>query len=103
MKKMNGIWNQKLFNGRLWYKDSQQSLFSEKGTSNELEKSYLRLTKEPDASIIRPEPILKKALDFLLLKWNNKEVSYNYIADQFRSLRQVKLRKSKENLLEKRI
>jgi len=85
---MSGIWNHKLVNGRLWYKDFQQSLFSEKGTSTVLEKAYLRLTKEPDASIIRPEAILKKTLELLLTKWHNKEVTYDYIADQFRSLRQ---------------
>lgn len=98
MKIMSGIWNHKLVNGRLWYKDFQQSLFSEKGTSTVLEKAYLRLTKEPDASIIRPEAILKKTLELLLTKWHNKEVTYDYIADQFRSLRQVLRNNIEENL-----
>jgi SAC3/GANP/Nin1/mts3/eIF-3 p25 family. len=54
-----------------------------------LEKPYLRLTKEPDPSTIRPEPILKKSLKMLLDKWAKKEASYAYIAEQFRSIRQV--------------
>ena len=59
------------------------------GTSTALEKPYLRLTKEPDPSMIRPEPILKKSLKMVLDKWKNKEVSYPYVAEQFRSIRQV--------------
>jgi len=39
--------------------------------------------------MIRPEPILKKSLKMVLDKWKNKEVSYPYVAEQFRSIRQV--------------
>jgi len=58
------------------------------GTNQNLEKPYLRLTSEPDPSTVRPEPILKKALKLLLKKWKDKEASYAYIAEQFRSMRQ---------------
>ena len=60
-----------------------------KGTSNVLEKSYLRLTREPDPSIIRPEAILKQSLELILNKWRNKQTSYDYVSDQLRSIRQV--------------
>ena len=36
------------------------------GTSNELEKSYYRLTAAPDPSVVRPEPVLKRALERLV-------------------------------------
>jgi len=39
--------------------------------------------------MIRPETILKKSLKMVLDKWKNKEASYPYIAEQFRSIRQV--------------
>jgi len=58
------------------------------GTNTNLEKPYLRLTSEPDPSLIRPEHILKKTLKFLLEKWKSGKAEYNYIAEQFRSMRQ---------------
>ncbi len=48
----------------------------------------MRLTKEPDPSLVRPEHILKKSLKMVLEKWKNKEAPYPYIAEQFRSIRQ---------------
>jgi hypothetical protein len=42
----------------------------------------------PDASQIRPEAVLKKSLQMLKQKWKNKEADYNYINEQFRSIRQ---------------
>jgi hypothetical protein len=53
-----------------------------------LEKQYLRLTTLPDPSQIRPEHILKKSLQILKDKWKNKTGDYNYINEQFRSIRQ---------------
>ncbi|EGR29333.1 sac3 ganp domain protein [Ichthyophthirius multifiliis] len=58
------------------------------GTCQDIEKPYLRLTKEPSPDQIRPEEILKKSLKFLLNKWKNRECEYQYIQDQFRSIRQ---------------
>ncbi|KAH8681108.1 GANP domain-containing protein [Xylariales sp. PMI_506] len=57
------------------------------GTCTDLEKRYLRLTSAPKASLVRPEHILHKTLDLLKKKWR-KEANYNYICDQFKSLRQ---------------
>lgn len=57
------------------------------GTCTNLEKSYLRLTAAPKPSLVRPEHILHQTLDLLKKKWR-KENNYNYICDQFKSLRQ---------------
>jgi hypothetical protein len=57
------------------------------GCSTKLEKSYFRLTSAPKASDVRPEPVLHQTLDLLKKKWR-KESNYNYICEQFKSLRQ---------------
>lgn len=57
------------------------------GTSEVLEKKYLRLTAPPVPSNVRPERILRQTLDLLKKKWR-KEGNYSYICDQFKSLRQ---------------
>lgn len=57
------------------------------GTCQTLEKRYLRLTAPPVASVVRPESVLHETLDLLKRKWR-KENNYNYICDQFKSLRQ---------------
>ncbi|RKP21570.1 hypothetical protein ROZALSC1DRAFT_27025 [Rozella allomycis CSF55] len=57
------------------------------GTSQDLEKKYLRLTSAPDPSTVRPLAVLKKSLAFLKKKWR-EECDYGYICDQFKSLRQ---------------
>lgn len=59
------------------------------GTCTDLEKQYLRLTTLPNPSQVRPEHILKKSLKMLKKKWKNNEADYNYISEQFRSIRQV--------------
>jgi hypothetical protein len=51
------------------------------GTSTAIEKSYLRLTEQPDPSTVRPEPILKEAMDHLLKKWKEGRCEYNFISD----------------------
>jgi SAC3 family protein LENG8/THP3 len=58
------------------------------GTCQSLEKQYLRLTTIPDPSQVRPENILQKSLKLLKDKWKNKHADYNYISEQFRSIRQ---------------
>jgi len=65
-------------------------IYDNKGTCQDLEKQYLRLTTMPDPSQVRPESILKKSLKMLKKKWKNKEADYNQINEQFRSIRQVK-------------
>ncbi|KAL9933781.1 hypothetical protein V8E36_007439 [Tilletia maclaganii] len=57
------------------------------GTSQTLEKPYLRLTSAPDPRTVRPLPTLRLTLDLLARKWR-EEGDYNYICDQFKSMRQ---------------
>ncbi|XP_027104574.2 SAC3 family protein A isoform X2 [Coffea arabica] len=55
-----------------------------KGTSQEIEKRYLRLTSAPDPVTVRPEEVLEKAL----LMVQNSEKNYLYKCDQLKSIRQ---------------
>ncbi|KAK3986537.1 leukocyte receptor cluster member 8 [Cladorrhinum sp. PSN332] len=57
------------------------------GTSQELEKRYLRLTAPPKASVVRPPYILRQTLELLKKRWK-KDQNYSYICDQFKSMRQ---------------
>jgi hypothetical protein len=57
------------------------------GTNMALEKSYFRLTAPPKAETVRPLHILEKTLAMLTKKWR-AEKNYNYICNQFKSLRQ---------------
>ncbi|OAR03280.1 hypothetical protein LLEC1_03068 [Akanthomyces lecanii] len=57
------------------------------GTSEVLEKRYLRLTAPPIPSNVRPKHILRQTLDLLKKKWR-KEGNYSYVCDQFKSMRQ---------------
>jgi hypothetical protein len=57
------------------------------GTNMSLEKSYFRLTAPPKAETVRPLHVLEKTLDLLRKKWK-EERNYNYICNQFKSLRQ---------------
>ncbi|KAK9810088.1 hypothetical protein WJX72_004591 [[Myrmecia] bisecta] len=59
-----------------------------KGTCQDLEKSYFRLTSAPDPSTVRPEPVLRKALQQLVLKLRGGKENYFYALDQFKGLRQ---------------
>lgn len=52
-----------------------------------LEKQYFRLTAAPNPDHVRPLAILKQTLELLKKKWK-KESDYNYICNQFKSLRQ---------------
>ncbi|RVX13750.1 SAC3 family protein A [Vitis vinifera] len=55
-----------------------------KGTCQEIEKRYLRLTSAPDPSTVRPEEVLEKAL----LMVQNSHKNYLYKCDQLKSIRQ---------------
>jgi hypothetical protein len=57
------------------------------GTNMALEKSYFRLTAPPKAETVRPLHVLEKTLALLTKKWK-AEKNYNYICNQFKSLRQ---------------
>ncbi|KAJ3187452.1 hypothetical protein HDU85_006740 [Gaertneriomyces sp. JEL0708] len=57
------------------------------GTSQQLEKRYLRLTSAPDPSTVRPLMILERALEFVCDRWK-QERNYAYVCDQLKSIRQ---------------
>lgn len=57
------------------------------GTNMALEKSYFRLTAPPKAETVRPLHVLERTLAMLTKKWR-AEKNYNYICNQFKSLRQ---------------
>ncbi|KXS17976.1 hypothetical protein M427DRAFT_96564 [Gonapodya prolifera JEL478] len=57
------------------------------GTSERLEKPYLRLTSAPDPATVRPLRILEQSLQRLKAKWK-QDHDYTYICDQFKSIRQ---------------
>ncbi|KAF1942130.1 hypothetical protein EJ02DRAFT_346140 [Clathrospora elynae] len=57
------------------------------GTNQNLEKSYFRLTAPPKPETVRPLHILEDTLVMLLEKWK-AERNYNYICNQFKSVRQ---------------
>lgn len=59
-----------------------------KGTCLTLEKTYYRLISAPDPMDVRPEGVLRQALEFMMKKWQKKSATYRYIDDQLRSIRQ---------------
>lgn len=58
------------------------------GRCQSLEKSYLRLTSEPNPDLVRPLNVLKKAYSMLMKKHQKRQASYQYLCDQFKSMRQ---------------
>nr|CDS33888.1 leukocyte receptor cluster [Hymenolepis microstoma] len=58
------------------------------GTMQALEKPYLRLSKTPDPSEIRPPEVLQLSLHHILKLWKNGERKYAWVSDQFKSMRQ---------------
>ncbi|KAL5229975.1 hypothetical protein ABZP36_028751 [Zizania latifolia] len=55
-----------------------------KGTCQEIEKQYLRLTSAPDPATVRPEHVLEKALSMV----ETSQKNYLYKCDQLKSIRQ---------------
>ncbi|CAM9250875.1 unnamed protein product, partial [Ectocarpus fasciculatus] len=58
------------------------------GTCRKIEKEYFRLTSAPDASTVRPEPILKQALALVKVKWEERSAEYVYLCSQLKAIRQ---------------
>ncbi|CCK71016.1 Thp3p KNAG_0F03540 [Huiozyma naganishii CBS 8797] len=58
------------------------------GLCQTLEKSYLRLTSEPNPQQVRPLAVLRKAYDLIMHKYTNGDATYTYLCDQFKSIRQ---------------
>ena len=57
------------------------------GTCETLEKRYTRLIGPPDASVVRPEPVLRAALAHVFAR-HRAGASYAYACDQLKSIRQ---------------
>ncbi|CAL8460527.1 g56 [Coccomyxa elongata] len=62
--------------------------FVVKGTQQELEKSYFRLTSAPAPSTVRPEAVLRRAYDRLVRLLREDKENYFYALDQFKGMRQ---------------
>lgn len=73
--------------GRREEGDLDWEQFAIEGTSQALEKPYLRLTSAPDPSVVRPLEILRQSLAHVLSKWQEKR-DYRYTCEQFKSIRQ---------------
>ncbi|KAI5951251.1 hypothetical protein KGF54_004325 [Candida jiufengensis] len=60
------------------------------GRNTKLEKSYLRLTSEPDPNNVRPQNILEQSIEFVLKKSKTMDIkdSYTYLINQLKSIRQ---------------
>ncbi|QPG74824.1 hypothetical protein FOA43_002160 [Brettanomyces nanus] len=57
------------------------------GKSTTLEKRYLRLTSQPNPSLVRPVHVLRKTFQLLMDKYL-EGTKYNYLCDQLKSMRQ---------------
>lgn len=71
-------------NNNMAVEDMDWDSLTVRGTCQEIEKRYLRLTSAPDPATVRPEEVLEKAL--LMVK--NSEKNYLYKCDQLKSIRQ---------------
>ncbi|EER09688.1 conserved hypothetical protein [Perkinsus marinus ATCC 50983] len=56
------------------------------GTCQKMEKSYLRLTSQPDPSLVRPPAVLKKWMEHLREFHRSKSRDWEYIGEQLKDL-----------------
>lgn len=70
--------------GTLAVEDMDWDALTIKGTCQEIEKQYLRLTGAPEPAKIRPEDVLEKALAMV----ETSQKNYLYKCDQLKSIRQ---------------
>lgn len=71
-------------NGNCAVEDIDWDALTVKGTCQEIEKRYLRLTSAPDPATVRPEEVLEKALNMV----KSSPKNYLYKCDQLKSIRQ---------------
>ena len=67
--------------------------YTVQGTCQEVPKKYLRLTQNPDPRTVRPEPVLKQAIDMVREKYESydgerTQDQYIWLWEQMKSIRQ---------------
>ncbi|XP_047316215.1 SAC3 family protein A isoform X2 [Impatiens glandulifera] len=83
-RRANALVLSKNFEDSTAVEDIDWDALTVKGTCQEIEKRYLRLTSAPDPSSVRPEEVLEKALVMVQTAQKN----YLYKCDQLKSIRQ---------------
>lgn len=58
-----------------------------RGLNTQIEKSYFRLTTNPNSSLVRPLSVLKKSLENVKAKYIENH-DYKYASDQLKAIRQ---------------
>ena len=58
------------------------------GTSQNIEKEYLRLTSAPKPEAVRPPAILKQAVEHIKQSWKDSRKDYDWVCKQLKSVRQ---------------
>lgn len=67
------------------------------GRNMSVEKDFLRLTAEADASLVRPEAVLRQALTLVQQRYSAGDTEYAWVCRQLKSIRQDLLVQAIEN------